>query len=79
QVYALTAATGIVATVLPAFALTAGMKRLGASRAALIGTIGPVSTLLLAHWVLDEPLTAIQIGGSVLVLVGVWIISRQPA
>ncbi len=69
QVIALCAATGVVATVLPAFLLTAGIERLGASRASVIGTLGPVATLLLAHWVLDEPLTALQGVGAALVIV----------
>jgi drug/metabolite transporter (DMT)-like permease len=67
--------TGIVATVIPAFLLAAGMKRLGTSRAALIATVGPVSTLLLAYWFLDEPVTALQLLGSALVLLGVWMVS----
>ncbi len=79
DVYLLAGATGVVATVLPAFLLTAGIKRLGASRAALIGTIGPVSTILLAYVFLGEPLTALQIAGSALVLAGVWQVSRPAA
>jgi drug/metabolite transporter (DMT)-like permease len=66
---------GVVATVIPAFLLAAGMKRLGTSRASLIAMIGPVSTLLLAYWFLDEPITAIQLVGSGLVLLGVWKVS----
>lgn len=67
--------TGVVATVIPAFLLAAGMKRLGTTRAALIATVGPVSTLLLAYWFLDEPLTTLQLLGSALVLLGVWMVS----
>lgn len=77
QVYALSAANGIVATVIPALLLGAGMKRLGASKGSLIGTVGPVSTLLLAYVVLDEPLTLVQVVGSVLVLMGVWMVSAK--
>jgi drug/metabolite transporter (DMT)-like permease len=75
QVIALCAATGLVATVVPAFLLAAGMKRLGTSRASLIATVGPVSTLLLAYLFLDEPITSIQLAGSSLVLFGVWLVS----
>jgi drug/metabolite transporter (DMT)-like permease len=74
QVLALGAANGVVATVVPAFLLAAGMKRLGTSRASLIGMVGPVSTLLLAYWFLGEPITAIQLVGSGLVLLGVWMV-----
>jgi drug/metabolite transporter (DMT)-like permease len=75
QVIALCLATALVATLVPAFLLAAGMRRLGTSRASLIATVGPVSTLLLAYWFLDEPLTAMQVLGSSLVLVGVWMVS----
>jgi drug/metabolite transporter (DMT)-like permease len=78
EVLWLAAATGVVATVIPAFLLTAGIQRLGASRASLIGTVGPVSTLLLAYQFLDEPVTWLQIAGSALVLLGVFRVS-QPA
>lgn len=78
EVILLAAATGLIATVLPAFLLTAGIKRLGASKASLLGTIGPVSTLLLAYWFLDEPVTWLQIAGSVLVLLGVFRVSQAP-
>lgn len=77
QVYALSAANGVVATVIPALLLGAGMKRLGASKGSLIGSVGPVSTLVLAYVVLDEPLTVIQLVGSALVLLGVWMVTRE--
>ncbi|MCU0686153.1 MAG: DMT family transporter [Polyangiaceae bacterium] len=77
QVIALCAATGLGATVLPAFLLTAGIKRLGASRASIIGTIGPVATLLLAHEVLDEPLTPIQLAGAALVITATIVGNRR--
>jgi drug/metabolite transporter (DMT)-like permease len=73
----LCAATALVATVAPAFLLAAGMRRLGTSRASVLATVGPVSTLLLAYWFLDEPLTLVQLVGSSLVLLGVWNIGRD--
>jgi drug/metabolite transporter (DMT)-like permease len=79
QVYALAAATGLVATVLPAFLLAAGVRRLGASRASLLGSVGPVATLLLAHWVLGEPLTSLALVGSALVLAGVLLVTVDPS
>lgn len=76
QVYALGMATALIATVVPAFLLAAGMKRLGTSRASLIATVGPVSTLLMAYWALGEPITVVQVVGSGLVLVGVRLTSK---
>jgi drug/metabolite transporter (DMT)-like permease len=69
--------TGIVATVLPAFALTAGIARIGASRASVLGSIGPVSTLLLSWWWLNERFSALDVIGCGLVLLGVAYMGRQ--
>lgn len=65
----------IVCTVLPATMLTNGIRRIGASRAALIGAVGPVATLYLGYAVLGETLVGIQMTGTALVLAGVLMVS----
>jgi drug/metabolite transporter (DMT)-like permease len=51
-----------------------GMKRIGPNNAAIITSIGPVSTILQAHFVLGDKLCMEQVLGTVLVIVGVlWI------
>ena len=65
----------IVCTVLPATMLTNGIRRIGASRAALIGAVGPVATLYLGYAVLGETLVGLQMAGTVLVLAGVLMVS----
>lgn len=77
KVYALGLLMALVATVLPTYALAAGIRRIGPGPAATIGTIGPVSTLLLAHWLLGEPLSAPQMLGTGLVLAGATLIARH--
>ena len=64
----------IVCTVLPATLLTNGIRRIGASQAALIGTVGPVATLYLGYTVLGETLSGLQALGTVFVLAGVVLI-----
>lgn len=61
----------IVCTVLPATLLTNGIRRIGASKAALIGAVGPVATLYLGYSVLGETLVTLQMAGTALVLIGV--------
>jgi drug/metabolite transporter (DMT)-like permease len=51
--------------------MSAGIRRIGADHASIIGTLGPVSTLTLAFFVLDETLNPAQLLGSALVLSGV--------
>lgn len=64
----------IIATVLPTFMLSAGMKRIGANNAAIVTSIGPVSTILQAHFFLGEPIFAEQLIGTGLVILGVLMI-----
>ncbi len=69
-VYAHALGMALFATVLPAFLLSAGIRRLGAGQAAILGTLGPVSTLLLAWVFLQEDVTLVQLLGALLVLGG---------
>lgn len=62
---------GIVATVIPTFMLSAGLARIGSNNVAIISGIGPVSTILQAHWILGEKIGAGQIAGTVMVVAGV--------
>lgn len=75
RVYMLSAAMALFSTLLPVFMLSAGMRLIGASRTAMIGAIGPVATILLAHWFLGEAMSWAQWLGSALVLSGVLMIS----
>ena len=77
RIYALGFTMAIVSTVLPVFLLSYGIRLIGSGRTALVGSIGPVATLFLAHTFLGESLSTEQIGGSALVLAGVLLISLQ--
>ncbi|RYG45170.1 MAG: DMT family transporter [Chitinophagaceae bacterium] len=61
----------ILATVIPTFMLSAGLSKIGSNNVAIISGIGPVSTILQAHWVLGEKIHTGQIIGTVLVIAGV--------
>jgi drug/metabolite transporter (DMT)-like permease len=61
----------IVATVIPTFLLSAGLLRIGSNNVAIISGIGPVSTILQAHWILGEGIHTGQIIGTILVIAGV--------
>lgn len=75
RVYELGLAMAVFSTVLPVFLLSAGIRRIGSGHASLIGSIGPVATIYLAHVFLGESVSLLQIAGSSLVLAGVLIIS----
>lgn len=77
RVWGLGLTLAVVCTVLPATLLTNGMRHIGATRAALIGAVGPVATLYLGYVVLGETLGWIQAAGTAFVLGGVLMVSRQ--
>ena len=66
----------IFSTVLPAFFMNAGIRRIGAGSASIISTTGPVATLALAYLLLGEAITSIQVAGTFFVLAGVYVVSR---
>ena len=69
--FALIAAMALFCSVLPFLLITEGIRRVGASRSALISTVGPVSTLVLAALLLGETMAPSQIAGAVLVIVAI--------
>lgn len=77
RVYGLSIAMAIFSTVLPAFLLSHAIRRIGSGSTSLIGTIGPVGTIYMAHVFLNENISPLQIAGASLVLVGVLIISMN--
>jgi drug/metabolite transporter (DMT)-like permease len=70
---------GLACTVLPVFLVMIGIQRLGSARAAQLGMIGPLSTILMGIFILGEPFTPWVAAGTVLVLSGVWLLTRQRA
>ncbi|MBF0462046.1 MAG: DMT family transporter [Magnetococcales bacterium] len=75
RVYELSIAMAIFSTVLPVFVLSFAIRRIGSGTTSLIGSIGPVSTLYMAHVFLGENISMLQVAGSSLVLAGVLMIS----
>lgn len=77
EVYGLALLMALLATVIPAFLLNAGIHRIGAEPAAIISSSGPVATLLLAWLLLGETLSSVQLAGTALILSGVLISGRK--
>jgi drug/metabolite transporter (DMT)-like permease len=75
EVYTLSIWLSIVATIIPTFMIVEGIRLVGAGNSGIIGFVGPVWTIFLANWLLNEPITLMQIVGTAIVLVGVFLIS----
>jgi len=68
----------LVSTVLPTYLVAEAIRLIGANRTSLVGSLGPVFTIWLGWWLLDEPVHWIQLGGVALVLAGVTLVTFQP-
>jgi len=76
-IYGYGLAMALLSTVVPVFAQSAAIRRIGSGRAALIGTSGPLLTIVLGWWLLGERISAWQLGGMALVVAGVVLVSRR--
>ncbi len=66
-------------TFAPVVLVMLAIERIGASLTAQAGTIGPLSTILMAVILLGEPFTAWIAAGTVLVLAGIWLLTKAQA
>lgn len=78
EVLWLSALNATACTFAPVLMVMMAIERLGASLTAQTGSIGPVSTILLAVLLLGEPFTAWVAAGTVLVIFGIWLLTLQP-
>jgi drug/metabolite transporter (DMT)-like permease len=76
EIYGYSFAMAIISTVIPTYMISEGIRRIGSGNAAIVGSVGPVSTIIQAYYFLGEPFLLFQIIGTALVLVGVLIIGR---
>lgn len=67
----------LLSTVIPSYLVAEGIKRIGSDNAAIVGSVGPVSTIIQAYIFLQEPVFALQIAGTILVLIGVLLIGKK--
>jgi drug/metabolite transporter (DMT)-like permease len=70
------AAIVVIATVVPVVTFLAGLQRIGATNAAMLSTLEPVVTVLLAALLLGEILKPVTLVGGALILVAVIILMR---
>lgn len=76
-VYGLSLVNAMLCTVLPVFATMMAVERIGAGNTSLASMVGPVSTIALAWVFLGETVSSWQLAGTVLVLGGVYVLSRK--
>lgn len=64
-------AVAIITTVLPTFMASEAIRLIGPERTSIAGTLGPISTTILAIIFLDEPFGWLTAGGMLFVMLGV--------
>jgi drug/metabolite transporter (DMT)-like permease len=67
-------AIGTICMFVPVLLQAEGLRRVGAVRGAVVATVGPPTTVLLAYWLLDERLTGWQVAGMLLILSGILVL-----
>lgn len=76
-VYLIGLAMAVLSTVIPSYLMAASIKGLGAANFSIIGSLGPVSTIILANIFLGEQLMPIQLFGTAVVILGIFIVNRK--
>ena len=64
-------------TAVPVLLVMMAIERIGASLAAQTGMVGPLSTILMGVVILGEPFTAWVAAGTVLVIAGIFVVTRS--
>lgn len=76
EVIQLALLNALFCTFLPVLMVMLAVERVGAAVTAQTGIVGPMSTIFLSAWLLNEPLTLWVAAGTVLVLAGIWLLAR---
>lgn len=64
-------------TVVPVLLVMMAIERIGSGLAAQVGMVGPMSTILMGVLLLGEPMNGWVIAGTILVLLGVYVVSSR--
>jgi drug/metabolite transporter (DMT)-like permease len=75
-VYGLSLLNALACTVVPVYLTMFAIARIGAGTTSQTAMIGPVSLVFFGWWLLDEPVTALQLAGTAVVLAGIALLSR---
>jgi len=74
EVYSLALVNALFCTFMPMLFIMMAVNRIGSSLTAQAGTIGPVGTAFLGWYFLNEPVSALQLAGIAVVLIGIAIL-----
>ena len=76
EVIVLSVLNASLGTAVPVLLVMMAIERIGAAGTAQAGMVGPLSTIFLGVWLLDEPFTGWLVAGTALVLAGIYVFTR---
>jgi drug/metabolite transporter (DMT)-like permease len=77
DIYLLGLLLALGSTVLPVLLFGEAVARIGAARTSALSMVGPVATLTMGWIFRGEPISGVQAGGALLVILGVWRIANR--
>lgn len=77
QVYWLSLVNASICTVIPMFLIMIAIQRVGSSVTAQAGILGPLATVFMGWYFLDEAMSLMQIFGMALVVAAMWLLVRN--
>ena len=77
QVIWLSVLNATLCTFAPVLMVMMAIERIGAAMASMAGMIGPLSTIAMSVWILGEAFTAWIAAGTLLVMAGIWLLTRS--
>lgn len=76
EVYLIALLMAFFSTVIPSYLISFAIKSIGANQFAIFGSLGPVSTIVLAYFFLGETLNWLQFVGGITVIGGIVVAER---
>lgn len=75
QAWIMVVSLAIISTVIPSFMISEAIAKIGTAQTGIVGTLGPVITIVLAVIILNEPFTTYHMIGISLVMIGVMLLT----
>lgn len=77
EVVGLSVINAIACTAVPVLLVMMAIERIGSGMTAQVGMVGPLSTIAMGIFILDESFTAWVAAGTALVMTGIWLFTRK--
>ena len=71
RIWLLGVALALFSTLIPSFLVNLAISRVGPQATSAVGMIAPISTILLAIWILREPFGVVDALGTLLTVMGI--------